>query len=125
MKIEVSHGEIIDKLTILDIKRSNIKDSEKLLNVIKEYDYLKLIVEKELGISAESEDYLKLLKVNKELWDIEDKIRSKEKSKEFDKEFIELARLVYVTNDKRSEIKKQLNVKYGSPLLEEKSYQKY
>ena len=125
MKIEVSIGEIVDKLTILDIKMSNILDPEKLKNIAKEYGYLKDVVEDELGIPTTSEEYVKLLNINKELWDIEDDIRDKERNKEFDDVFIELARAVYVTNDKRAEAKKEINVKFGSNFVEEKSYAKY
>ena len=125
MKIEVSHGEIVDKLTILQIKKENITDNEKLVNINKEYDYLFTVVENDLGISTESLDYLKLLSVNKELWVIEDNIRNKERQKEFDEEFIKLARDVYYTNDVRAKIKKEINLKYGSGFIEEKSYNKY
>jgi len=125
MKIEVSIGEIVDKLTILDIKMSNILDPEKLKNIAKEYGYLKDVVEDELGIPTTSEEYLKLLNINKELWDIEDDIRDKERNKEFDEVFIELARAVYVTNDKRADAKKEINVKFVSNFVEEKSYSKY
>jgi len=125
MKIEVSHGEIVDKLTILQIKKENITDTEKLVNINKEYDYLFTIVEDDLGISTESPDYLKLLSINKELWVIEDDIRDKERQKEFDEEFIKLARAVYYTNDVRAKIKKEINLKYGSGFVEEKSYNEY
>lgn len=125
MKIEISHGEIVDKLTILQIKKENITDNEKLVNINKEYDYLLTIVENDLGISTESPDYLELLSVNKELWVIEDDIRDKERQKEFDEEFIKLARDVYYTNDVRAKIKKEINLKYGSGFIEEKSYNKY
>jgi hypothetical protein len=124
MKIEVSHGEIVDKLTILQIKKENITDNEKLVNINKEYLYLHEIVFSELNISHD-EDYLKLLEVNKKLWGIEDKIRDKERDKQFDEEFIELARSVYYTNDVRAKIKKEINLKYGSGFVEEKSYNKY
>lgn len=125
MKIEVSIGEIVDKLTILDIKMTNILDPEKLKNISKEYGYLKDVVEDDLGISTTSEEYNKLLNINKELWDIEDDIRDKERNGEFDERFIELARAVYVTNDKRAEAKKEINLKFGSNFVEEKSYAKY
>lgn len=125
MKIEVSIGEIVDKLTILDIKMSNILDPQKLINISKEYGYLKDVVEDDLGIPTSSEEYIKLLNINKELWDIEDDIRDKERNKEFDERFIELARAVYVTNDKRAEAKKEINLKFGSNFVEEKSYAKY
>ena len=125
MKIEVSHGEIVDKLTILQIKKENITDPSKLDNIVKEYDYLLSIVENDLEISTESPEYLELLSINKELWKIEDDIRDKERDKVFDAEFIELARSVYTTNDKRAEIKKEINLKYGSLFVEEKSYSNY
>jgi hypothetical protein len=125
MDIEVSHGEIVDKLTILQIKKKNITDSEKLININKEYDYLISIVENDLGISTTSSEYLQLLSINEELWVIEDDIRDKERNKEFDDEFIKLARAVYYTNDVRAKIKKEINLKYSSGFVEEKSYQSY
>ena len=125
MNIEVSHGEIVDKLTILQIKKENITDPSKLDNIIKEYDYLLSIVENDLGISTESSEYLELLSINKELWVIEDDIRDKERVKEFDDEFIKLARSVYYTNDVRAKIKKEINLNYSSGFIEEKSYQSY
>ena len=125
MKIEISHGEIVDKLTILQIKKTNIIDPIKLDNIVKEYDYLLYVVENDLEISTESPEYLELLSINNELWVIEDDIRDKERDKVFDNEFIELARSVYTTNDKRAEIKKKINLKYGSLFVEEKSYSNY
>jgi hypothetical protein len=125
MNIEVSHGEIVDKLTILQIKKENITDLSKLDNIVKEYDYLLSVVENDLNISTESPEYLELLSINKELWDIEDDIRDKERQKEFDDDFIKLARAVYYTNDVRSKIKKEINLKYSSGFVEEKSYQSY
>lgn len=125
MNIEVSHGEIVDKLTILQIKKKNITDPEKLININKEYDYLVLVVENDLGISTLSPEYLELLSVNEELWVIEDDIRDKERNKEFDDEFIKLARAVYYTNDVRAKIKKEINLKYSSGFVEEKSYNNY
>ena len=125
MNIEVSHGEIVDKLTILQIKKENITDPIKLDNIVKEYDYLLSIVEDDLGISTESPEYLELLSINKELWVIEDDIRDKERVKEFDEDFIKLARSVYYTNDVRAKIKKEINLKYSSGFVEEKSYQSY
>lgn len=125
MNIEVSHGEIVDKLTILQIKKENITDSTKLDNIIKEYDYLLSVVENDLKISTESSEYLELQSINKELWVIEDDIREKERKKEFDEDFIKLARAVYYTNDVRSKIKKEINLKYLSGFIEEKSYSQY
>jgi len=123
MKIEVSIGEIVDKLSILRIKKNNISDSEKLKNVTTEYDYLYSIVFDELKI--EESDFYNLVLINEKLWDIEDKLRDKERDKSFDDDFIELARSVYFTNDKRAEIKKEINLKYGSIFIEEKSYKEY
>ena len=125
MKIEISHGEIVDKLTILQIKKTNIIDPIKLDNIVKEYDYLLYVVENDLGISTESPEYLELLSINYELWVIEDDIRDKERNKEFDDEFIKLSRSVYYTNDVRAKIKKEINLKYSSGFVEEKSYQTY
>ncbi len=123
MKIEVSIGEIVDKLSILDIKMNNIKDLEKLKNIEKEFNYLKDIVFNDLKI--EKVDYQKLVDINTKLWIIEDDIREKERNSEFDDIFKELARSVYFTNDKRAEIKKDINIKYGSNFVEEKSYKEY
>lgn len=123
MNIKVSIGEIVDKLTILKIKKNNITDESKLFNIIAEYDYLYDVVFNQLKI--ESDDFNNLLLVNESLWKIEDDIRDKERDKVFDNEFIELARSVYTTNDKRAEIKKEINLKYGSFFVEEKSYSNY
>ena len=123
MKIEVSIGEIIDKLSILQIKTSFIKDDEKLNNVKKEYDYLYNVVFNEMKIKQS--DFSNMVDINQVLWKIEDDIRDKERDKVFDTEFIELARSVYTTNDKRAEIKKEINLKYGSLFVEEKSYSNY
>jgi hypothetical protein len=125
MNIEVSHGEIVDKLTILQIKNQNITDPIKLDNIVKEYNYLLSIVENDLGISTKSPEYLELLSINNELWVIEDDIRDKERVKEFDEDFVKLARAVYYTNDIRAKIKKEINLKYSSGFVEEKSYQSY
>lgn len=123
MKIEVSIGEIVDKLSILRIKKNNITDPEKLKNIINEYDYLYSVVFNELEI--QENDFYNLVLINEKLWDIEDKLRDRERDKSFDDTFIELARSVYFTNDKRAEIKKEINLKYGSLFVEEKSYSNY
>lgn len=123
MQIEVSIGEIVDKLSILQIKLENITDEGKLVNIKKEFNYLYDIVFKDLKIQLD--DYNRLLAINKQLWDIEDDIRDEERAKRFEDRFIELARAVYVTNDERSRIKKDINIKYGSDFVEEKSYQDY
>lgn len=121
--IMVSVGEIVDKLSILQIKVEKIKDEEKLTNIIKEHHYLNNVVFNEMKI--ETSDFMDLVSVNQRLWEIEDDIRDKERNQEFDQEFIDLARSVYITNDERSEIKKRINIKYGSTFVEEKSYKKY
>jgi hypothetical protein len=123
MKIEVSIGEIVDKLSILKIKTDFIKDEEKLNNVKKEYDYLYDIVFNEMKI--EQSDFFDMVSINQKLWKIEDDIRDKERNKTFDDEFIELARSVYFTNDERAEVKKLINLKHGSLFVEEKSYSNY
>ena len=123
MKIEVSIGEIVDKLSILKIKKNNIIDESKLFNIITEYDYLYNIVFNEMKIKQS--DFSNMVDINQVLWKIEDDIRDKERDKVFDAEFIELARSVYTTNDKRAEIKKEINLKYGSLFVEEKSYSNY
>jgi len=124
MKIEVSNGELVDKLTILEIKLNKITDKSKLINISKEYNLLKLAMNS-AGLDSESEEYKQLMKVNLLLWNIEDKIRIKESKQEFDDEFISLARSVYFENDKRSEIKKRINLLSGSALIEEKQYVDY
>lgn len=122
MQIEISIAEIIDKLTILSIKKDKISDPDKLKNIEKEFDYLSNIVNE---LKIEPDDIHMLLDVNKLLWNIEDKIRDKERSKIFDDEFIQLARNVYIKNDMRAEIKKKINIKYFSDFVEEKSYSEY
>tara|TARA_R110002020_G_scaffold56397_1_gene156055 strand:+ start:1396 stop:1770 length:375 start_codon:yes stop_codon:yes gene_type:complete len=123
MKAEVPNGEILDKLSILEIKLDNVKDESKLENIGREHTALSLVAS---HIPASPlELYNDLKSVNQELWDIEDRIRVKERNKEFDQEFIALARSVYQTNDKRAEIKKEINLHTGSNLVEEKSYEDY
>lgn len=124
MKIDVSTGEVVDKVSILEIKLEKIKDQPKRDNVEKEYAVLMKCLEEE-GISTESEDYKLLKEVNMTLWDIEDHIRIKEQQQVFDEEFIQLARSVYLNNDERSVIKKRINLTYGSDLIEEKEYVNY
>jgi hypothetical protein len=123
MKIEVSNGEIIDKLTIIQIKLERIKDKGKLVNLKKEYDELITISSSILNTSDPL--YLALYDVNCQLWDIEDLIRDLERKKEFGDDFISTARSVYFINDKRSELKREINIKTSSGLIEEKSYEKY
>jgi hypothetical protein len=124
MEIEVSTGEIVDKFTILTLKQANINDEEKLKSVIKELNYLseKLL---ELNIPTDEILMVDLLKVNDSLWKVEDLLRDFEKANSFGEEFIDLARSVYKLNDKRSYIKKEINIKYGSKFVEEKQYASY
>jgi len=120
IKVTVSIGELIDKISILEIKKNKIKDKSKLTEVSKELSYLKNICETKL---KNYDYYVKQLKrVNRKLWDIENLIRKKEDKKEFDKEFIELARKVYKTNDIRFILKSKINSKFNSELKEQKSY---
>lgn len=123
MKIEVSNGEIIDKLTIIEIKLERITDEAKLVNLRNEYEVLNEAAKQ--IISKDDELYKALFDINCELWDIEDNIRDLERNKDFGDKFVETARAVYFTNDKRSEVKKKINLKTGSNLIEEKSYEKY
>jgi len=124
MQIEVSNGEIIDKITILEIKLKMIKTPAKLLNIKREYDQLVTLMN-DIGINLSHKLYKELYEINKELWDIEDRLRIKELSQEFDEDFIKLARLVYYTNDKRFIIKKKINEITRSLLVEEKEYVEY
>ena len=126
LTIPISPGEMLDKITILEIKSVRISDQTKLLNVSKELHLLD-----ELWSKHESEDEalikmrLELRTINEKLWDIEDDIRDEERNNRFGERFIELARLVYFTNDKRADVKKQINLHLNSDIVEEKSYQQY
>ena len=127
MKIEVSNGELMDKLTILEIKLDRIKDPIQLENITKEWLSLNDAVMTLLNTFGDRSLYSRidqLSAINKKLWDIEDWIRDCEKEQRFDKEFVELARSVYKLNDQRSEVKKHINVITKSSLIEEKSYSK-
>ena len=123
MKIEVSNGEVIDKKTIIQIKLERIKDDAKRANLQKEYEEL----DKNSAFIINDNDslYKALYDVNCELWDIEDHIRDLERAKDFGEDFIQTARSVYFKNDKRSEIKREINLKTSSALIEEKLYEKY
>ena len=124
--VPVSPGEVLDKITILEIKSERMTDPEKLANVRAELALLQ-----DTWSKAVREDdvvrtlHAQLKEINEALWVIEDDIRDKERVREFDQRFIELARRVYFTNDRRSEVKKQLNLHLGSQIIEEKSYQDY
>ena len=119
--IPVSLGELIDKITILEIKKEHIQENKKLKNINKELGSLKkILLDANLHIDSKLINQLK--KVNNILWNIEDEIRIKENDKEFDNEFIKLARSVYKENDKRALIKEEINYTYNSELIEEKYY---
>ena len=120
--IPVSIGELFDKYTILQIKQNRIKDSHKISIVEKEIEYLKPFIEK---YTLESTILNELREINETLWVIEDQIREKEKNNMFDEEFVKLARSVYITNDKRSEVKNKINLALHSALTDIKSYAKY
>jgi len=123
MKIEVSNGEIIDKLTILEIKLEKIRDEKKLTNIRKEHEILSVAAQN--IIERTDPLYQKLYEINQKLWDIEDLCREFERKKDFGPSFIDAVRKVYVFNDERAHIKKLINEKTGSDLMEEKSYKKY
>lgn len=122
MKIEVSNGEIVDKLTILEIKKEKCYDIDKLSNIEEELNYLKEIVS---SLDVPENLLNSLREVNKKLWDIEDDIRVFEKRFVFDDDFISLARLVYHTNDKRFKIKSEINRITNSNFKEEKILPEY
>jgi len=121
--VPVSWGELLDKITILQIKQERIDDAAKRANVTTELHALSAIADVAMAQSAALLAGLKA--VNEELWEIEDHIRDKERAGAFDAEFIALARAVYVTNDRRADLKRQINSLLGSALMEEKSYKPY
>jgi hypothetical protein len=126
IQVPVSPGEVLDKITILEIKSERMDDPEKLGNVRVELALLQQIWAESVntdGVIQALHDQLK--QINETLWEVEDDIRDKERLKEFDKPFVELARKVYFTNDQRSRVKKELNLHLGSRIVEEKSYQDY
>jgi transcriptional regulator of nitric oxide reductase len=126
IQVPVSPGEVLDKITILEIKSERMTDPQKVANV-----RVELALLQETWAQAVTEDdvirdlHAQLKEINEALWEIEDDIRDKERVKEFDQRFIDLARSVYFTNDRRSEVKKKLNLHLGSQIIEEKSYQDY
>jgi hypothetical protein len=127
MKVEVSNGELLDKISILELKMKNIKDTIKLGNVYQEFNELNPLAE-ELFNKYDSDlqnHYIGLAEINAKLWEIEDEIRECERNKDFGPKFVELARSVYITNDKRCEVKKIINIITKSGFIEEKSYEKY
>ncbi len=124
MKVDVSIGELVDKVTILAIKSERISDPEKLKNIRREFEILKSEMHS-AGIDVQSPEYGRLYEINTRLWEIEDAIRDKEAAGSFDRDFVELARSVYFNNDERAAVKREINLKYGSDLVEEKSYRSY
>jgi methyl coenzyme M reductase subunit C-like uncharacterized protein (methanogenesis marker protein 7) len=124
--VKISYGELFDKISILEIKQSKLTNKDDIKNVNFELNLLNKTLSKS---NIKSQDinklFNKLKKINSQLWEIEDKIREKEKYNSFDDEFVELARSVYRTNDKRSKIKKEINLNLKSEVLEVKSYQDY
>ena len=126
VNIPVSLGELLDKISILEIKKKKILNESKLINIKKELGGLKNVL-KELNINmSEANDlYEDLYEINLTLWEIEDSIRLLEKNKNFGKNFVKLARSVYITNDKRFEVKNKINQLFKSQYIEEKSYEDY
>jgi uncharacterized protein YkuJ len=124
--VPISPGELLDKITILRIKSQRMSDPNKLVHVRAELEALEQTWRSSTyaGVDVDAE-VSALLAVNERLWSIEDDIRDKERAKAFDQEFVRLARAVYFENDERAAIKRRLNVKLGSSLVEEKSYAKY
>ena len=127
MKVEVSNGELLDKLTILELKLTNVADVQKLSNIQKEHDELSPLADQLFDSYGEELKnlYKKLNEINSELWTIEDDIRECERNKDFGSDFVSLARAVYFTNDKRSDVKKAINLLTDSGFVEEKSYEDY
>ena len=121
----VSLGELVDKISILHIKNINIKDDEKLKLIREELELLNQTLNKHIK-KNDIQNYLdSLIEINSKLWVIEDDIRDCERNKKFDQTFIDLARSVYFTNDERSEVKLEINKKFGSKIIEVKSYEEY
>ena len=124
--VPISPGELIDKITILQIKSARITDAVKVANVRHELDLLETTWRTSpYSTHSIDEQWAALRRINEKLWDVEDLLRDKERARTFDQEFIELARAVYVTNDERAAVKRQINTKLGSKIVEEKSYAAY
>jgi hypothetical protein len=124
IRVEISIGDLVDRVSILSIKREKIRNLQKRKHIEKEF---KLLLKKmhRIGIIEDSTEFMKLRNVNLRLWDIENRIRMKESKEEFDNEFIQLARSVYRQNDERAELKRVINSTYQSTLVEEKEYTEY
>ena len=130
IKVPISLGELMDKISILLIKKDKITDQDKITLVNDELKLLNLSLSEIIDANNDRKDEILILKenlkkINSELWDIEDKIRDCERKKLFDKTFIELARSVYIRNDKRAELKRNINMLFDSEIIEVKSYKEY
>jgi len=126
LKVPISLGELIDKITILRIKSNKINSNEAQKNIRLELEKLEHILNTKMLINTNLKNFqIKLSKINQTLWDIEDQLREQEREKKFDKNFISLARMVYYKNDERAKIKRMINKSFGSELIEEKSYTQY
>ena len=126
VSVPISLGELLDKISILEIKNKKILDESKILNIKKELNGLKKVLDElKINLSETNSLYNKLYKINLTLWEIEDSIRVLEKNKDFGEKFIELARAVYITNDQRFEVKNDINKLFNSEFVEEKSYEDY
>jgi hypothetical protein len=126
IKVPISPGELVDKITILEIKSARMTDPAKLANVRTELALLQDTWRTSAYASNDiTSQWAALRTINEKLWDVEDLIRDKERARTFDQEFIELARAVYVTNDERAAVKRDINTRLGSKIVEEKSYAKY
>ncbi len=126
IKVEISYGELFDKISILEIKKSKLNNPDEIVKVKYELDLLlQELKNSKINSSIISSLTKNLKEINLKLWNIEDKIREKERDKKFDEDFIKLARNVYITNDKRAKIKSEINHKLNSKVFEIKSYKKY
>jgi hypothetical protein len=125
MEIEVSNGEILDKITILAIKKSIIRDKDKLVNIHNEFNTLVTYFNSIVNTPEIGDLYYKLQEINSKIWEAEDIVRDKERNKTFDQEFIDTARSIYYLNDERAIIKREINVLSESGIIEEKSYEDY
>ena len=126
VNVPISLGELFDKISILEIKNKKILDESKIVNIKKELNGLKKVLDElNINLSETNNLYNKLYKINLTLWEVEDSIRVLEKNEDFGEKFIELARAVYITNDQRFEVKNDINKLFNSEYVEEKSYEDY
>ncbi len=125
IKVPISVGELVDKLTILKIKSERISDLQKLDNIMQEYKMLSSLSEYGQIETDVNEEFIELYTVNLKIWNLEDSVRECERTGTFDSRFVDVAREIYKTNDRRAQIKKKINLKYESGIIEEKSYKEY